>query len=168
MLVRFISAEPQQVLLIFFFYFCFFIKEYLIYYIALVSDILQSDSVIVFQFFSIIGYYKILNIVPYAIEQISMLYSKCSQGTQFYMVCIIPYAIQLILVWTYLLFTDKDTVAHSIQVTSPLLLAHVLVRQHTVRPNKLKHQSWKQRKVDCRPCKKTDGLCPTKPPNSPN
>ena len=50
-----------------------FIEVYLIYNVLLVSGIQQSDSVIhiylsFIRFFSIIGYYKILNIVPCAIQ----------------------------------------------------------------------------------------------------
>ena len=52
--------------------FLFFIDLQLICNIVLVSDVQQSDSdiclyIIFFRFFSIIGYYKILNIVPCAI-----------------------------------------------------------------------------------------------------
>ena len=47
----------------------FFFEVYLIYNVVLVSGIQPSDSVIFFfRFFSIIGYYKILNIVPCAIQ----------------------------------------------------------------------------------------------------
>ena len=47
----------------------FFLIEVLIYNIVLVSGVQQSDSVIYaylsfFRSFSLIGYYKILNIVP--------------------------------------------------------------------------------------------------------
>ena len=56
--------------------FFFLIEIYLIYSIVLVSGIQQSDSVmyvcvyiyIYFRLFSITGYYKILNIVPCAIQ----------------------------------------------------------------------------------------------------
>ena len=59
------------------FYFFNFIEILLIYNVVLVSGIQQSDSVIriyikicifFFRFFSIIGYYKILRIVPCAIQ----------------------------------------------------------------------------------------------------
>ena len=49
----------------------FLIDVELIYNIVLVSGVQQSDSVIYicfFRLFSIIGYYKILNIVPCAIQ----------------------------------------------------------------------------------------------------
>ena len=59
---------------LFFFFFLFLLIElWLIYNVVLDSGVQQSDSVIFiyiffFRFFSIIGYYKILNIVPCAIQ----------------------------------------------------------------------------------------------------
>ena len=57
------------------FCFCFFIKVQLINDVVLVSGVQQSDSVIYiyiyiffFRFFSLIGYYKILTIVPSVIQ----------------------------------------------------------------------------------------------------
>ena len=49
--------------------FFFLIEVQLSYNVVLVSDVQQSDSYIYFFiFFSIIGYYRILNIVPCAIQ----------------------------------------------------------------------------------------------------
>ena len=63
----FFSSKPFICFLIY-----FFIEVQLIYNVVLVSGAQQSDSVIhiylfFFRFFSIIGYYRILNIVPCAI-----------------------------------------------------------------------------------------------------
>ena len=44
------------------------IEVELIYNIVFVSGVQQSDSVFSLKIFSVIGYYKILNIVPYAIQ----------------------------------------------------------------------------------------------------
>ena len=52
-------------------FFFFLMEVELIYHVVLVSGIKQSDSVIYiyfFRLFSIIGYYKILNVVPCAIQ----------------------------------------------------------------------------------------------------
>ena len=56
-----------------------FIKVYLIYNIVLVSGRQHSDSFIqaylfFFRFFSLIGYYKILSIVPCAIQYVFVSY----------------------------------------------------------------------------------------------
>ena len=69
----------QLFFLLFFFLTTFLIELWLVYNAMLVSGVQQSDSVICisiylsiylffFRFFSIIGYYKILNIVPCAIQ----------------------------------------------------------------------------------------------------
>ena len=69
-------CDTTELFLNFYFY-LFFIEVQLIYNVVLVSGIQQSDSVIsihtyvyifLFQILSFIGYYKILYIVPYAIQ----------------------------------------------------------------------------------------------------
>ena len=71
-----------------FFSFFSLIKVQLIYNVVLVSGVQQSDSVI-YTFFSIIGYYKILNIVLYrvgpchlSIHQ-TLLLSQCQIPSHF-------------------------------------------------------------------------------------
>ena len=56
------------------FFFSFFLEVELSYNVVLVSGIQQSDSVIFFISYSIIGYYKILNIIPCAVRYILVAY----------------------------------------------------------------------------------------------
>ena len=60
-----------------FFYFYVLIGVHLIYNAVFISAVQHSDSIIhtytfLFRFFSCIGYYKILRIVPCAIQQVSV------------------------------------------------------------------------------------------------
>ena len=57
----------------------FLIEVELIYNIVLVSSVQQSDSIIhkyifFFRFFSIVGYYKKLKIIPCAIQPVFVIY----------------------------------------------------------------------------------------------
>ena len=64
--------------------FCLFIEIYLTYIVMLVSSVQHSDSVILFfRFFSVIGYYKMLSIVPCAIQL-----GPCWLSTLYIVVCI--------------------------------------------------------------------------------
>ena len=64
--------------------FCLFIEIYLTYIVMLVSSVQHSDSVILsFRFLSIIGYYKILSIVPCVIQL-----GLCWLSTLYIVVCI--------------------------------------------------------------------------------
>ena len=63
------------------FFLNFLIGVELIYNVVLVSGVQQNDSVIhmytylfFFRFFSIIGYYKILNVVPCALQSVLVVY----------------------------------------------------------------------------------------------
>ena len=66
---------------VFFFFKKILVEIQLVYNIVLVSGIQQSDSVIhihnLFRLFSIISYYKILNILPCAIRQVLVLTQLC-------------------------------------------------------------------------------------------